>query len=236
MILPDLRTYLRESRSFYYSLFLILPLMIVYEAGTIWLFSNQPYELRNAADALLRFILEQIGAQPGYYFSIIFVTVLLITMGSGVWREERQPLNSIVFPGMLVESFLWGIALYVVLQQLAHLVLGVTASHNWLVQVNLALGAGLYEEMIFRVILIAALAFIFHRGFRWSRSSSGWIGLVGAAVIFAGFHLFMETFVWSVFIQRFVGGVLLGILYLKRGYGITAYSHIFYNLTILFLP
>ncbi|MCF7797330.1 MAG: CPBP family intramembrane metalloprotease [Candidatus Marinimicrobia bacterium] len=211
--------------------------MVVYEAGTIWLFSNQPYELRNAADALLRFILEQIGAQPGYYFSIIFASALVITLGLGVWREERRyHLNSVIFPMMLVESLIWGMGLYLILQQMAQLVLGMTATRGWLVQVNLAVGAGLYEEMIFRVILIAVLGFIFQSGFRWKYSASGWASLLGAAVIFAGFHLFTETFVWSVFIQRFTGGVLLGILYLKRGYGITVYSHIFYNLMILFLP
>ena len=233
MNLPYWRTYLEESRSFYYSLFLILPLMVVYEIGTLWLFANRPYELRNAADALLRFILDQVGLQPGYYFSFIFIGILILVLVLGMWREHREPLNSIVFPMMLIESIVWGIALFAVLQFIAKLTMDATVAHEWLVQVNLALGAGLYEELVFRVILIAAIAFIFQRGFHWRHAAAGWAGLVGAAIIFAGFHLFTEVFQWGVFIQRFTGGVILGALYLKRGYGITAYSHIFYNLIIL---
>lgn len=234
MNFPNWRTYLHESRSYYYSLFLILPIVVVYELGTVTLFSNKPYELRNAADALLRFILDQIGINPGYYFSFIMVLALSVVLGLGVWREVRQPLNSLIFPMIFFESFGWGFGLFFGLQFLAKIMLSLPNDHTWLVQVNLALGAGLYEELIFRVILIAAITFILKRGFHWRSVTAGWVGLFGAAVIFAGFHLFTEVFKWPIFIQRFAGGSLLGILYLRRGYGITVYSHIFYNLIILF--
>ncbi|HCW76057.1 MAG TPA: hypothetical protein DHU63_05900 [Candidatus Marinimicrobia bacterium] len=233
MNFPSWRTYLDESRSYYYSLFLILPLAAMYEVGTMYLFSNQPYELRNAADALLRFILEQIGVAPGYYFSIIFVGILTVVLGFGIWREKRQPLNAMIFPMILLESLGWGTVLFFALQFIANLTLTIPTNHTGLVQVNLALGAGIYEELVFRVILIAALSFILRRGFHWQDASANWTSLLGAAVIFAGFHLFAEVFQWHIFIQRITGGILLGALFLKRGYGVSAYSHIFYNLIIL---
>ncbi len=234
MTFPDWRTYLAESRSFYYSLFLVSPLLIIYEAGTVRLFANRPFELRNAADAFLRFILEQVGIEPGHYFSLIFFIVLALVLFMGIYREGSRPLISIVFPMMLVEGLIWGFALVVVLQSIASLTLGVTPDQQGLTQINLALGAGLYEELVFRVILISAIGMIFKHGFSWNKRTASWAGLMGAAAIFAGFHLFTEVFEWSAFIQRFAGGLLLGLLYLNRGYGLAVYGHVFYNLIILF--
>ena len=61
------------------------------------------------------------------------------------------------------------------------------------------------------------------------------ISIIIAAVIFSAFHFFGEYAdipKTSLFILRFVAGIVLGYIYILRGFGIAAYSHSFYNLIV----
>jgi membrane protease YdiL (CAAX protease family) len=103
-------------------------------------------------------------------------------------------------------------------------------------QVVLAIGAGIYEEMLFRVLLIAGLASLFNLIFQWNKSVSQWAGMVLAAIVFSLFHFlgeFGDHFRFDLFFIRFIAGMILGTLYVFRGFGITAYAHSIYDLIVL---
>jgi len=103
-------------------------------------------------------------------------------------------------------------------------------------QVILAVGAGIYEEFLFRVLLISGLSSIIGFVFLWEEKGSNIAALIIAAAIFSGFHFMGEYgdyFTMELFLLRFFAGVILGILYYIRGFGITAYAHSIYDLIVL---
>tara|TARA_B100001029_G_C14615820_1_gene211454 strand:- start:107 stop:487 length:381 start_codon:yes stop_codon:yes gene_type:complete len=103
-------------------------------------------------------------------------------------------------------------------------------------QVILAVGAGIYEEFLFRVLLISGLSSIIGFIFLWGEKGSNIAALIIAAAIFSGFHFMGEYgdyFTMELFLLRFFAGVILGILYYVRGFGITAYAHSIYDLIVL---
>ena len=100
----------------------------------------------------------------------------------------------------------------------------------------LAIGAGIYEEAVFRLGLISLLMIFFTRALLWHRVPAALLTVVGAGVIFSLFHYvgpMGETFSWNSMAYRSVAGVLLGGLYFLRGFGITAYTHTVYDLFVL---
>ena len=60
--------------------------------------------------------------------------------------------------------------------------------------------------------------------------------MIIAAGIFSAFHFigeFGDYFSFDIFMIRFFAGILLGILYFLRGFGIVAWSHSIYDLIVL---
>jgi len=227
------RQYLNASRTLNYSLFLTAPLLMVYELGIHLLFRDAYYEVRNTGDVMIRNALVLLQLNNRWIISGLLVLTFAGTMAYGYRREKHASLRSIYFPWMLIEGALWGLILFLILALLAALPLMVGSLSERLAQYNLALGAGIYEELVFRAILIPVLITIGYHAFGFSRTVSTLLALAGAALIFASFHLLMETFNPLIFLQRAAGGVLLGTLYLQRGYGIAVYSHVSFNLITL---
>jgi hypothetical protein len=111
------------------------------------------------------------------------------------------------------------------------------------------IGAGAYEELLFRVgayslLYMAGGALFRFLGAegpvaRWGAEVSG---LLGSSFLFAAFHL--EAFTaWlgpggeaydpSVFTWRLLAGILLGLIFRWRGVGVAAWTHGLFNLALL---
>lgn len=110
------------------------------------------------------------------------------------------------------------------------------------------LGGAAYEELVFRVGAYSLLFLATGRiaGFLGAGATSRrWLGevagVVGSAVLFAGFHLARwtawlgpggEPFSAPIFAWRFLAGVLLALLFRWRGPGVAAWSHGLFNLAL----
>ena len=95
----------------------------------------------------------------------------------------------------------------------------------------ISLGAGLYEELLFRVILVAGLVALFRR-FGASNVPAGILATVLGALIFSAFHYigpYGDPLQLGSFAFRTIAGVLFSALYLTRGFGITAWTHALYD-------
>jgi membrane protease YdiL (CAAX protease family) len=104
-------------------------------------------------------------------------------------------------------------------------------------QVLVSLGAGIYEEFVFRVLLLGALVFCFHRLLRLQHLIAYSLAAGFGAILFAAFHYvgpFGDPLQLPSFVFRVVAGLVLTGLYYARGYGITAYTHSLYDLWITF--
>ena len=100
----------------------------------------------------------------------------------------------------------------------------------------LSLGAGIYEELLFRVVLVTALAWLAEGVFGWRPAIAGlWAVLLGAIVFSAVHYLgpYGDRLTPYSFIFRMIAGVFFSALYVMRGFGITAWTHALYDVALL---
>lgn len=101
------------------------------------------------------------------------------------------------------------------------------------------IGAGIYEELVFRLILICLLMAIFQDVLRLPHKSSIILSVFISAALFSAHHhiVFLDghlgritDFNWTSFSFRTMAGIYFAILFAIRGFGITAGTHAFYDI------
>ena len=101
------------------------------------------------------------------------------------------------------------------------------------------IGAGIYEELIFRLILICVLMMLFQDVFRLGHKNSIILSVLVSAALFSAHHhmVFVNgqlsssvPFNWTEFVFRTVAGIYFAVLFAIRGFGITAGTHAFYDI------
>ena len=230
-----MNSYWRSTRSPLYSFLFTIPLFLIYEIGIFLTSTDDMFVLRNGADALMRQILATFGLTGLYWVGAIFFIGFIITFILQRKYWEQTQIHSDYFLLMMVESVVWSVLIYFLMTNVYLLLMNPTGS-MLVQQVTLAVGAGIYEEFLFRVLLIAGISVILGFIFQWSDKTRNWAAMVIAAGIFSSFHFIGEYgdfFSFNIFMVRFLAGIALGTLYFLRGFGITAWSHAVYDLIVL---
>jgi CAAX prenyl protease-like protein len=239
-----MRAYWRDSRAPRYSLLFALPLFLLYQILEAMAPADPGGGLRNGADVILQTLFVRIAGSRG---PLLFLVCLV---AAGLWlvvrdvRSHERDLRPGVFVLMLLEASLLAVVFGAVVSLITTQIMHVTASLRpaQLAQlglgtrVMLSLGAGLYEELLFRVLLVGGLAWMGRRllGFR-PLVAGLWAALLGA-LVFAGFHYigpYGDEFKAYSFVFRTIAGLALSALFLLRGFGITAWTHALYDLMLL---
>ena len=226
--------YFKQSKSSFYSFIFILPLFIIYELGISAISSKDLTTVRNGADVLLRKILATVGISGVYGMALLFLFGVVAAFFVNKGRFKDLKIKSNYFLIMIFESFFWSIILFLVLSQ-GQLLLAKGSAKLLIQQIVLSIGSGIFEEFVFRVILVSGLALIVGLFCKKQYILKILISIIIAAVIFSAFHFigeYADIPKTSLFILRFVAGVILGYIYILRGFGIAAYSHSFYNLIV----
>ena len=228
-------SYFIQTRSSFYSFLFTIPRFIDYDLGIIFLSRDDIIIVRNGADFLMRAILESFGIFGLYGLGAIFFIGFVVTYIFFIKGKNSSDIRTEYLFVMVFESVVWAILLYILLSNFMVLLM-IPIGKAILQQVILAVGAGIYEEFLFRVLLISGLSSIIGFVFLWEEKGSNIAALIIAAAIFSGFHFMGEYgdyFTMELFLLRFFAGVVLGILYYARGFGITAYAHSIYDLIVL---
>ena len=228
-------SYFIQTKSSFYSFLFTIPLFIIYEIGIIFLSRDDIIVVRNGADFLMRAILESFGIFGLYGLGVIFFIGFIVSYIFFLKGKNSSDIRTEYLFIMVFESIVWAILLYILLSKFMVLLM-IPIGKAILQQVILAVGAGIYEEFLFRVLLISGLSSIIGFVFLWEEQGSNIAALIIAAAIFSGFHFMGEYgdyFTMELFLLRFFAGVILGILYYIRGFGITAYAHSIYDLIVL---
>ena len=224
-----------------YSFMFTVPLFLIYEIGIILTSSDNLFAVRNGADALMRQILvstldlSTFGTNGLYLMGVVFFIgfITVYFLQRAFW--DQISLNNDFLIVMFIESILWAIILFFLMSN-AQILLMLTTGKILAQQVTLAVGAGIYEEMLFRVILIYLISSILGFVFLWGKKLKQVMAMVIAAGIFSLFHFmgdFGDSFSFDIFMVRFLAGIVLGLLYFARGFGITAWTHSIYDLIIV---
>ena len=228
-------SYFLQTRSSFYSFLFTIPLFFIYEVGILFLSKDDILVVRNGADFLMRSILESFGIFGLYGLGAIFLIGFIITYIYFFNDKSNKSIRADYLFIMIFESVCWALILYFLLSKFM-LVLMNPIGKTITQQVTLAVGAGIYEEFLFRVMLISGLTGIIGFVFLWSEKARKAAALIIAAGIFSAFHFmgdYGDYFSMELFLLRFFAGIVLGVLYIARGFGITAYAHSIYDLIVL---
>ena len=228
-------SYFLQTRSSFYSFLFTIPLFFIYEVGILFLSKDDILVVRNGADFLMRSILESFGIFGLYGLGAIFLIGFIITYIYFFNDKSNKSIRADYLFIMIFESVCWALILYFLLSKFM-LVLMNPIGKTITQQVALAVGAGIYEEFLFRVMLISGLTGIIGFVFLWREKVRKAAALIIAAGIFSAFHFmgdYGDFFSMELFLLRFFAGIVLGVLYIARGFGITAYAHSIYDLIVL---
>lgn len=233
--------YWRATRSPRYSLLFALPLLVLYEALAHLVASDSG--IRNGADVLLKSLFIMLGGRYGLTAFAVVVLGVGAVLVVRDWRRSGPPAPR-YFLGMWLESSVYAACFGGVTSLLTGLLLngpGALAATQGVPlgpaeQLVISLGAGVYEELLFRVVLVSVLAWLAGRWFGWRPRWAGAFAVVVGAMLFSGFHYvgpFGDPLELGSFTFRMVAGLLLNGLYVARGFGIAAWTHALYDVMLV---
>lgn len=238
-----MRAYWQDSRKPRYSLLVALPLFIIYQVLEALEPATHGGALRNGADVILETLFSRLAGPRG---PLLLVVCLV---AAGLWlviRDYRKSGRELRFPVlvlMLGEAALLALCFGIIVSAITSQLVRPTAMLQRDVsqlavstRLMLSLGAGLYEELLFRVLLVGSVAWAGRRllGFR-PLVAGIWAALIGA-VIFSAFHYvgpYGDQLTAYSFVFRTIAGLAFSALFLLRGFGITAWTHALYDAFLL---
>ena len=244
-----MNTYWQASRAPRYSLLFALPLLIIYQVLAA-LAPPGPggLSIRNGADVLLQSVFFWLAGAWGPRL------LMLCLIAVGAWliardvRAHPGRLTPSVLGGMFLESLCLALVFGLVVGTLTAALLGgpppamMLAGGGSLQRLArstllmLSLGAGIYEELLFRVVLVGLLAWTANKVLGWRPLTAGIAATVIGALVFSAFHYlgpYGDRLEVYSFVFRTIAGLFFSGLYLLRGFGVTAWTHALYDVFLL---
>ena len=234
------RDYHRVTRTATYGFLMALPLLVLYEV-LIWLVNQgEVMQVRISAEVWMKRVLPTLGTTGTHVLALV---VLLI--GVGIYLYERKkhiPIRPRYMGWVIGESAVYA----VVLAFLVSMVVGVIfaaaptaqmAEQGLATKLALSIGAGLYEELLFRVVLVGGMFAVLQMFIaKNNRTLAYVIAAVIGALIFSWVHYIGalgDPFTLSSFTFRFLFGLALNVVFLVRGFGVAAWTHALYDVMIV---
>jgi len=229
------RTYHRATRSATYGVWSAVPLFVLYETMIVAVNAGARAPVRVGADVWIKDLLATTGVRGG----LILVVIAGAAAAFAYVRDRHRsiPLRSRYFAGIIVESLLYAVVVALLVSNVVGLLFAAIPPPTgalW-TQLALSIGAGLYEELLFRVVLVGGLALAFRAFADEPAGAYSLAALVGAA-LFSLVHYvgpFGDPFTLSSFTFRFLFGLVLNVLFLWRGFGVAAWTHALYDVLVV---
>ncbi len=221
--------YFRASRSAYYGFLLGLPLLILYELLAFTLKTD----LRSGADVWLTSFFALFGQVSPWVLKIAGFSALGLLL---LMQRRDLTVRPLYFLFMLGEAVVYALLFGTVVTSILSVLKGLLSfpqGSDFLAQLTLSLGAGVYEELLFRVILFSGLFGLL--SVLTNRVAAGLAAALISALIFSAMHYIgplgdrLELY---SFLYRFLSGLIFAGLYVIRGFGITAYTHALYDVWV----
>jgi hypothetical protein len=228
-----------QNRNLLTNLILIFPLLIIYQLGVLL-----TYPMLNGADFVSGILFGQLRfTQPQYLFFVLLVT--LGFLATVVMLRRRQPFQTRIVVPIVLESTIYALTMGSLIVLVMTKVFGISPQlaaaveqQGVLARVVMSLGAGVYEELVFRLGLLGGLFYLGDRVFRWGKWLSLAIALLLSAVAFSAAHHvppYGDPLRLDVFTFRALAGVFFGLLFWFRGLAVAVYTHALYDVYVLLI-
>jgi hypothetical protein len=236
-----------------------MPFIIFYELGTIFINTDvlSQTQVRVVAFVWLQELLRYLGFGGNFLWAAPALVVVIILLAYQLVSKKRWWVSFADFLPMTIECILLAIPLIVLSLLLnssavaknsaiisdtlavAQPAAGVHLDSALLADIVTGTGAGIYEELLFRLILICALMLLFQDVIGFGKGNSMALAVLVSAALFGAHHHidFLtgrpnqgDLFDWAKFAFRTMAGVYFAVLFAVRGFGITAGTHAFYDI------
>jgi hypothetical protein len=242
--------YMPATRHPWPCLLFIFPLIVIYEAGVLTLGGRNPETIRNGADHWIR-------SAFGLGSKLFWLPPALLVIGLVLWtcyRWSDRPRDLMgTLTGMMIESIGFSLGLWSLSRILAPLLLQagielsipaeadpdfasptLAAAEPAMRQVVTYLGAGIYEETVFRLMLFTGIILIL-RAMEFSGLMAVILAAMASAVVFSLAHHvgpYGQEYSNYLFLFRVAAGLYFAILYQVRGFGVAVGTHACYNVMV----
>jgi len=226
-----------NPRNLLTSLVLVFPLFLIYQVGVLF-----TLPMLNGADFVTTLLIGTFGLTRTGYLGFLggVLALFLVTV---VALGRRQHFNrAVIFP-VVLESVVWALTMGSLIIFVMTKVLGIAPrlaggieGQGLVNRFVMSLGAGVYEETVFRLGLLGGLAVVLERVVRVAR----WAALIGAlllsSVVFSAMHHlppYGDPIALGPFVFRVLAGIFFGLLFWRRGFAVAVYTHAFYDIFVL---
>jgi membrane protease YdiL (CAAX protease family) len=195
-------------------------------------------------EVLFKRIMLSLGAWP-----LAGLSMAILLIGLFIFYENRRkgvPVIKKYFGWMIAESAVYAVVLALVVGTIVGTLFGVWGMEalqqgafqrlGFFEMLTLSIGAGLYEEFFFRLLLVGGLFWLFRHFYAPQSGRQAYIlAAVVGALVFSAVHYvgaMGDTFTLPSFTFRFLMGLALNAIFLLRGFGIAAWSHSLYDILV----
>ena len=233
----------RDPRNLLTSLVLVFPLFLVYQIGVLF-----TLPVLNGADFLTVFLFRNLGLSTTAYLGYTAAVAITFAVAVVILRK-RQRFDPKLIITVLIESAIYALTMgslivFVMTKalhispQLAGGAGGLVASQGTGTKFVMSLGAGVYEEAVFRLGILTGVAVLLEKVLGLNRWIAVTVALLVSAVLFSAMHHippYGEPFAVGRFLFRVLAGIFFGLVFWFRGFAVAVYTHALYDIYVLVL-
>jgi membrane protease YdiL (CAAX protease family) len=231
----------RDPRNLLTSLVLVFPLFLVYQVGVLF-----TLPVLNGADFLTVFLFRDLGIGTGTYLAYTAAVAVAFAVAVSVLRRKQRFDPRLAIP-VIVESAIYALTMGSLIVFVMTRVLGVSprlavgdagfvTSQGLGTRFVMSLGAGVYEETVFRLGLMTGLVVLLAKVMGMGRWVALAIALAVSSVLFSAMHHIPphgDPLHLGVFLFRILAGVFFGLVFWLRGFAVAVYTHALYDVYVL---
>ena len=222
------------------SLLLVFPLFVVYQIGVLSMPSTY-----NGADLITSEMLHLLHGNSHTYLLVNVALALLFLLLVLVLRRKNT-FDPRLFLPVLLESAIYALTMgslicFVMIDFLhidPKLFIGCAAGPEQAspaAKLVLSLGAGVHEELLFRLVMVGGGVWLFERAFGLRRWLAIALAFAISSVLFSAAHHIIggEPFHVGAFTYRILCGLVFATIFQTRGFAVAVYTHALYDIYVL---
>ena len=232
-----MKTLRYDPKNLLTSLVLVFPLFLVYQFGVLF-----TLPMLNGADFLTVFLFRNLGLSTGAYLAYTVAVAFAFVIAVALLRRKQKFDPKLIVP-VFVESAIYaltmGSLIVFVMTRVLHVsprLAGGIAGQGLGTRFVMSLGAGVWEETIFRLGIMTGLVMLLERVLGMGRWVAVALALVVSSVLFSAMHHippYGDPLQLGVFTFRVLAGCFFGLIYWFRGFAIAVYTHALYDVYVL---
>jgi membrane protease YdiL (CAAX protease family) len=235
----------RGPRNLLTSLILVFPLFLIYQVGVLF-----TLPLLNGADFLTVLLFRKLGLTTTAYLAYTAAVTVLFAIAVGMLRRRQRFDYGVIAP-VFIESAIYALTMGSLIVLVMTKVFGISpqlavgsggggggmiASQGIVTRAVMSIGAGVYEETVFRLLLLGGVAWALERGLGLARWVAVGVAFVVSSLLFSAMHHippYGDPLHLGVFTFRFLAGLCFAALFWFRGFAVAVYAHALYDLYVL---